>query len=91
MNSSEGVSARSAIFVPNFPAMRHIIILDDSKKRDRMMLDLARELRDIPVLTTEQWEEQKDRYAAKRILDGLETEVVGKAEVSEAIRKMRAT
>lgn len=70
--------------------MRHIIILDDSKKRDRMMLDLARELRDIPVLTTEQWEEQEDSYAAKRILDGLETEVVDRAQVTEAIRKMRA-
>jgi len=44
--------------------MRHIIILDDSKKRDRMMLDLARELRDIPVLTTEQWEAMVDGYDA---------------------------
>ena len=69
--------------------MRHIIILDDSKKRDRMMLDLARELRDIPVLTAEQWESQKDQYAAKRIFDGLDTEVVDKAEVTEALLKMR--
>lgn len=57
-------SFRSAIFVPNFPAMRHIIILDDSRKRDRMMLDLARELRDIPVLTAEQWEAMVDGYDA---------------------------
>jgi len=44
--------------------MRHIIILDDSKKRDRMILDLARELRDIAVLTTEQWEAMVDGYDA---------------------------
>lgn len=69
--------------------MKHLVILDDSNKQNKALLELVKSLGNIKVLTARQWETIEDAFIAKEIKAGLRTPFVKEAEVRKALQKMR--
>ena len=70
--------------------MKHILILDDKSRQNQALLEIARALNGVKVLTPAQWEAMEDKYAASEIKKGLKTPVASAEDVKKALQKMRA-
>jgi hypothetical protein len=53
------------------------------------LLEIAKVLNGVKVLTTEQWGAMEDKFAASEIKKGLKTLAVSKEKCKKALHKMR--
>ena len=70
--------------------MKHIVIFDDKTKQHKALLEIAKVLSGVKVLSAAQWEAMEDNFTVHEIKKGLKTAAASKGDVKKALQKMRA-